>query len=310
MISKRFVKIAGIIILNIILIGFLSRWLMLHVDFNLLMTEATQLNQTSIVVSVLLGISLYIFYGLRMALLLDIKLVPSTQIVIMGFGLNACLPFRLGDVFKIIFTRQFFKVDLTKSSFATVIEKALDLSIICLLALVFIFGNLKYYFAVLAGFLMLLVLVIFLKNNVISNLKNHLLKSVLSIVQLMLAKNKLKAVVFCTVGIWGLTCLIFYLFFNQNMLPGQNFSFLDAITILIFTTFSLAIPSMPASIGLFESGIVFYLTQHFYFSAEKAVAYALIFHLIMIIPQVIFTILILFANLIQTDKLRPAINEI
>ncbi len=295
---------------NIILGILIVRWLWSHVDFNLIINESMSLDRSSIVLSVMLGMLLYLFYGLRMALLLDIKLMFSTQIVIMGFGLNACLPVRLGDVFKIFLTKQFFKIDLTKTSFATIIEKSLDLTVISFLALTFVFGNTKSYMGLSLLILVIVALYMNFKNTSIFKIRNQFLKYFISVIQLMLAKNKHKSILFCTVGIWGLTWLVFYIFFNMNMISGHTFTVLDAITLLIFTTLSLSIPSMPASIGLFESGIVYYLTQHFHFLAEKAVAYALVFHLLMVLPQIIFTVIILLINIFNSEKLWPNSNDI
>lgn len=310
MTNKRSKKIAGIILVNITMAFLISRWLILHVDFNLIINESMNLDKSSIIWSMLLGISLYLFYGLRMALLLDINLKASTQIVIMGFGLNAFLPFRLGDVLKVVISKQFFKIDLSKTTIATFIEKGLDLSVISGLALIFIFGNFTYYIAIVLFFGVLTALYIKLKGR--SILKNHhfFVNKFIKLVQLMLAKNKLKFLIFSTICIWSITWLAFYTFFNMNMLSGDTFTVFDAICLLIFTTFSLCIPSMPASIGIFESGIVLYLINNFHFVAEKAVAYAIIFHLIIVLPQIIFTAAILLINVLRSLKLRTALNGI
>jgi len=308
--SNRSIKLTSIIFINIVLGILIARLLWFHVDFDLIISESMSLDRSSIILSVALGILLYLFYGLRMALLLDIKLISSTQIVIMGFGLNAFLPFRLGDVLKVFFAKHFFKIDLTKSSFATIIEKGMDLAVISCLASTFIFGIVRYYVVVFLFMVIIVFLFINSKNNLIYKTHNQLLKYFINIVQKMFEKHKHIKIIFYTVSIWSLTCLVFYLFFNMNMISGGMFTVFDAITLLIFTTLSLAIPSMPASIGLFESGIVYYLTHNFQFSSEKAVAYAVIFHLIMTLPQIICTVLILLANLLIANPLRPVPNEI
>jgi uncharacterized membrane protein YbhN (UPF0104 family) len=311
MLNKRLRKLISIISFNVIFIAVVAQWIMLHVDMDLILTEAMQLNQNSITLSLILGILLYFFYGLRLALFLDLKLSTSTQIVVMGFGLNAFLPFRLGDVLKILFAKQFFKVDLTKTSFATIIEKGLDLAAIGCLALIFMFGKITYNVILLIAFAILVFPIIYFssKRYLISKVEHFPLKNLLLTIQIMLAKKKHRTLVISTVAIWVLTSLIFYFFFNMNS-TGDSFTLIDAITLLIITTLSLSIPSMPASIGLFESGIVFLLTQKFHFIPEKAIAYALIFHLIMVLPQVVFTIIILvFNTLITGITKRLPIND-
>lgn len=309
MINKRLVKIATIVLINFIIGFFIAKWVWVYVDFNLIIDESMSLDQTSLIISMFLGMFLYLLYGLRMALLLDINLLVSTQIVIMGFGLNAFLPFRLGDILKIIISKQFFKVDLTKTSFATVIEKGLDLTIIGSLALIFLFDIVKYSIPFFLISLVIWVLYIMVKSKLIPKINNKFVNKCISLIQVMLLQNKRKSIIFSTISIWVVTCIVFYVFFNFNITDG-SFNYLDAIALLIFTTLSLSIPSMPAGIGIFESGIVFYLINHFHFTPEKAVAYAMIFHLLMILPQIVLTVIILFSNIIRSEKLGAVHNVV
>jgi len=173
--------------------------------------------------------------------------------------------------------------------------------------LIFIFRNSKYYLALFLLFLVISFLFMKFKRTTVL-IHNHYINESIAVIKLILSKNKRKAIICCTLGIWVLTLLVFYIFFNGNIKGDVPFTILEAIILLIYTTLSLAIPSMPAGIGLFESGIVYYLTYHFHLSAEKAVTYAFIYHLIIVIPQVIFTGVILFINIVKSPKLRSALH--
>jgi hypothetical protein len=60
---------------------------------------------------------------------------------------------------------------------------------------------------------------------------------------------------------------------------------LDAATLLLILSFAIAVPSAPAGIGLFEAGIVVYLTQKLGVNTEAALAVATVFHLVNTVPQ-------------------------
>jgi len=298
MINKSLTKTVTIITLNIIFVYLIAKWLWLHVEYRDLINEAALLDRTSIVLTVLLVVVLNFFYGFRMALLLNIRLIPSIQIVILGFGFNSFFPFRLGEMVKIFFAKLFFRVDLSKTAVATVIEKGMDLVVVASLAFVFLFWNLKSLVLILLCMVALIIIVFIIQYRGFSLyiFDNKFVNSILQLIKMTFEKNKARLILLFTVIIWVLTCFVFFLFFNSNIVGDESFGIFDGITLLVFTTLSVAIPSMPASIGLFESGIVYYLMQHFHFLAEKAVAYALIFHLITIFPQIVMTVIILLLN--------------
>jgi hypothetical protein len=85
-----------------------------------------------------------------------------------------------------------------------------------------------------------------------------------------------------------------YIAFNTYL--QISFSIFDAITLLIILSLAIAIPSAPAGIGLFEASIIFYLTKKFPIDNEIALATAIVFHLVIILPQVITITLILISH--------------
>lgn len=295
-------KILAISLVNIIFFVLAIKWLRLNINLNLVSYEMSRLNFWSIAISGSIGILLYLFYGIRMALLLDINVLPSSQIVVLGFGFNAILPFRFGELLKFIFAKQFFKINFTKIAFASVVEKLFDIMILASLGAIFLSHRSSHFF--LLGFVLLLLIIFFclkpfvIKFTVVSRLfSDELAKSFSKIITI----NKLPELFLTTVIIWLFTCSIFFIFFNMN-LEFKSFVWVDAINLLLLTTLSLAIPSLPASVGLFESGIVYYLTTKFHINPNEAVAYSVVYHLIMVLPQIILSLGILLVNFRRIQK--------
>ena len=71
------------------------------------------------------------------------------------------------------------------------------------------------------------------------------------------------------------------------MLGQALFAPEDAVLLMLIITLSIAIPSAPAALGLFEAGIVAYLTQHNGIGNELALAAAVVFHVAVAFPQVL-----------------------
>lgn len=312
MLKAQYLKAAVILLFNVMFIILASRWFILHVDFKSILNEFYTIDQHSIYRALILGVVLYLFYGFRLALLLDLELLKGIQIVVMGFGLNALFPFRLGDLFKILFSKQFFKVDLTQSSFATVIEKGFDLIIIGSIALFFVAGGIKTFAITVISIGLIYLIYILLNSGAISQIPQIKIFKINQIIvkcSAILSKSKLKGLIASTLAIWVLTGYLFFTFFDLNIGSSEHFGVYDALALMVMTTLSLSIPSMPASLGVFESGIVYYLSNTFHFTPEKAVSYALIFHLVMIIPQVITTLFILLINSIELCSKKELVHE-
>lgn len=77
---------------------------------------------------------------------------------------------------------------------------------------------------------------------------------------------------------------------------GIRIDLADAIALLLIISLAIAIPSAPAGIGLFEAGLVAYLTQVLHADAEGALAAAVMFHLVITVPQMFLTGLLLLAS--------------
>jgi hypothetical protein len=89
-------------------------------------------------------------------------------------------------------------------------------------------------------------------------------------------------------AIWVLNIALVFFSFN-TYLPDLRISILDAIVLLLILALAIAIPAAPAGVGLFEAGIVSYLTQKLGVGNEAALAAACVFHLVITLPQLAIT---------------------
>ena len=70
------------------------------------------------------------------------------------------------------------------------------------------------------------------------------------------------------------------------------------------TSVAIAMPSAPAGIGLFEAAVIAYLTQAHGVQNEAALAVAVIFHLVVTVPQ-----LAIFCAVLLSSSLKSAADK-
>jgi uncharacterized protein (TIRG00374 family) len=102
----------------------------------------------------------------------------------------------------------------------------------------------------------------------------------------ILTKKNILGVGVYTLLIWVFTVMIFFIFFKQS-LDSIEFSLFDAVCLTLCTTLSLAVSTLPSSIGLFEAGVVYYLNEIKGVDQNTALALALVFHLLILLPQLV-----------------------
>ena len=99
-------------------------------------------------------------------------------------------------------------------------------------------------------------------------------------------KSRIARLVLLTGSIWGITVLSVYWMFGSAFPP---FSLLNACVLTLVLALAIAIPSAPAGLGVVDAAIVAYLHQILPVEANHALAGALAFHMIIVIPQVLGT---------------------
>lgn len=239
------------------------------------------------------------FYGLRLMFLLETDYKASIAIASVGYAANNILPFRLGEVFRVYFANKKYGIPTTQTLVAMIFERVVDLfSISCLSFIIILLSAWVLPIATNSLYLILIGPAIFLVFALIypSQVKQILCRILpTSLIQRVIQSfyvefmriasyQRLAGFSIYTLLIWVFTVMVFYIYF-KGTLPLEKFTILDAISLTVCTALSLAISSLPASVGLFEGGIVYFLHEIKHIEQSTALALAIILHLLIVIPQ-------------------------
>lgn len=252
-------------------------------------------------------------YGLRFELLLKSNFKKAFCIIGIGSGINNILPFRVGDILRVYFAKQFYGFDIPHTLAATFIERYFDLIMLLTLGAVILLIpkfnleiNVAYMLIILLG---CSVLSIFLYRYLIvkdSMIKQFVCRSeqvkilLVAIADVVSTPNKFPVFIFST-AIWIAALVVYYLFFKWN-LPADSFGWSGAVFLLFTTTLSFVIPYAFAGVGIFETAIVYYLVKFLHIVPTKALALALVFHLVSAVPQIAIMAVIFLVH--RTDRLK------
>lgn len=299
---------------NVALFVFFARWLMQNVRSDVLADHFSVIPAWAILGSMFINFAALACYGLRMAFILRERFVTSFSVINIGYALNTIIPLRIGEAVKIVMVHRLYGIPATKLVAATFLEKLVDLFTLVVLGLVLAAIAAGRY--VNAGMLVLpLVLVIgaigavWVFRMAVAHIDNFLpKKSRLRRIMLELHKHAsdypLTRIIAITILIWSLNVLSVYFVFN-TYLGHIGFGLLDAIALLVLLALAIAVPSAPASIGLFEAGVITYLTQLFDVSSEAALATAVVFHLAISVPQLVYLAVVLLHHRMRAVRNLP-----
>lgn len=290
--------------LNLLMYFLLLRWVGENIHLEKLSEYFGKIPVWALLGSLVINFLALAMSGIRMALLLGRNFQTAFSIVNIGYALNTILPLRLGEGLKLYLSRRFFGVALTRIFAASIAEKLFDLGIILLLSAAAL--------AMTAGEFIKVAAVVSVGVFVFAAVVGVALfrRYIVHIVKLLPRGSRLRRasidlhkyagdyplgrIVLTTVGIWFLNVALVVFSFNAYG-PDINIGILDAIALLVIIALAIAIPSAPAGIGLFEAGIVVYLTQNSGIDPNAALAAASAFHFIITLPQLILTVWMLWS---------------
>lgn len=291
-----------LIALNLVAYFLMLRWAVENINLGKLMEAFGQIPSWVLLGSLFINLLALVLCGTRMSLLLGKDFYTSFSIINIGYALNTLFPLRLGEPVKLYLSRKLFGVPLADIFAASVAEKLFDLVMTLLfvaVVLVFATAGLVQVSALLSVSALVLVgvvAVILFRRYVIQIVKLFPKGSRLRRIFIEVHKHsgdyRIGRILIVTTGIWILNILLVYFSFN-TYLPELRIGILEAVALLMVMALAIAIPSAPASIGLFEAGVVAYLTQTHYVGKEAALVVASAFHLIISLPQLIVTAKIL-----------------
>ena len=305
--NRRWVFLA----VNLAVLAIILYWLRENISPSGVIGQLKAIPQEGILIALALNLAAICVYGARLSLLLASRGLPATAIVIIGFGMNGVLPFRLGEVAKLAYARQLFGIATPRLIAATAAEKLMDLSALLLLGLVAsqLFAapylNLGITVAgILVGGFVLVLAVAFwvLAYRERSGRKTHRwIREAFDTLRAQNHRTKLVQLGLLTAIIWIITVASVYGMFNAVF---PQFSLSDASVLTLVLALAIAIPSAPAGLGVVEAAIVAYLYQALQAEPNQALASALAFHLIVVIPQVLAMAAILLGGFFFRRRLK------
>lgn len=295
--------------LNACLFIFIAYWLSDKVSYRDVLDQLRQTPAQAILVAMAMNAAVLTLYGLRLAAILQAKPFPCFLIANVGFTLNSLIPFRVGEAAKIYVGGAYFGFPLGSLGAAIVIEKLYDL--LAVAALVLIVASTHSPFVdippstplalalILTPSILLLARVrpkTGLRPSEWKILKSARMESFVRQAETLLAHQSVPRAAFCTALIWTMNvCLVLVLF--RTIFPEIDFGVLSAMTLLAIGALAIAVPASPAGLGVFEAGIVAYLTTAHGVSAEKAISAALAYHFSITAPHTAIAFAFLIAGL-------------
>ena len=299
------------IALNLALFYLLLGWVFENIQPKSLLDSISRIPVWALAVSASINIAVLVLIGMRMALLLGKGFRVGFPIVNFGYALNALLPLRLGDVIKIYLGHRLYGVPLLGMFAASAAEKLADLFLLMLIALAMLAfaAGLFVQFGLLAAVSGLVALgaagFVLFRLHIVRILRMLPKRGRLRRIAIELHKHAgsypVARILSVTAVIWVLNAGQVYFTFNA-FLPGLGLSLAQATTLLLIIALAIAIPSAPAGIGLFEAGIVAYLTRLGSVGNEAALAAAAVFHLVVTLPQLVIAGAVLAARGIAASK--------
>lgn len=305
--KRRWVLLA----INLAVFAAILHWLREHISLPELLDQFKSLPVEALAGALALNVAVLGVYGVRLSLLLASRRLPALAVVVIGFGMNGVLPFRLGEVAKLAYARQLFGIAAPRLIAATAAEKLMDLCALLLLTFVasqfVVAPYLDRGFAIaalLVGSLVLAIIIAFLAlaRWERSGRKTHnWIVDAFDTLRAQKDKARIARLASLTALIWAITVASVYWMFS-SVFP--QFSLSDAGVLTLVLALAIAIPSAPAGLGIVEAAIVAYLNQALQAEPIQALASALAFHIIVVIPQVLATAAILLGALFRPHKTK------
>ena len=296
---------------NLVAIASIVYWLRENTSLPEVIGQLKAIPLKGIFVAMALNFAVLGVYGSRLALLLAARRLPALAVVIIGFGMNNVLPFRLGEVAKLGYARRFFGIATPRLIAATALEKLMDLCALLILGIVasqlvvapYLNRGVSIVAMLVGGLVMALVIAFMVLARWERSGRRTHSWIVDAFETLRAQKNKVRIVRLMsqTAVIWTITVASVYWMFS-SVFP--QFSLSDACVLTLVLALAIAIPSAPAGLGLVEAAIVAYLHQALQADPNQSLASALTFHFIVAMPQMLATTVILIKAFFDRRGLR------
>ncbi len=285
-----------LVLIGLNLVGYclLLQWLLGSIQYDKLIDQVRQIPALAVLGSILINLTALVLYAIRMGVLLGRDFRVAFSVVCLGYALNTLIPLRLGEAIKIYLGHRLYAIPLLRLLSAFTAEKLVDLLKLLLLGLVVVAFAARQL--IQASMLLPLVFLVLMGASgiVLFRLK------IVWFVKLLPKGGRLRRtaielhkhaksypigrILYISAAIWILNVALVFFTFNAY-LPELSIGIMDAVVLLLILALAISIPAAPAGIGIFEAGIVAYLTQKFGVANEAALAAAVVFHLVITVPQ-------------------------
>jgi len=297
-------------IVNLVAFAAILYWLRENISVTDVVNELLKMPVNGLLGALILNLAVLMVYGERLSILLAARRQSAVGIVIIGFGMNGMLPFRLGEVAKLAYAKKIFNIPTSRLFAATTAEKLMDLCVLLLIGIVLsqfivtpVLDQGIFFAALLVGLLFLAGLLALLARSHWERSGRKMHNWIVGVFETFLAqngKNQVLQLVSHTVLIWTLTVMSIFWFFS-SIFPV--FSIVDAGMLTLILALAIALPSAPAGLGIVEAAVAAYLSQSLQLELNKALASALVFHLVVVVPQILITSAILLGSMFRRRRL-------
>lgn len=231
---------------------------------------------------------------------------PALRALLLGEFFNAVLPMRAGEVVRVIALHRDARTSRSETLGTLVVERLLDvlvLLILLLAALPFVpsVSWLGLAIGILAGAAVVAIVVIFVLWRYQSRPLGFLLRPLRWLPGFSEARTREAAesllrgfeglrsarvgivAAALTAATWLVVALSFWLAMRGL---GLDLGYDAAVVVVVATTFALVIPSLPASLGVFEAATVFSLDP-FGIDDSRALSCAVVLHVLSFLPFIV-----------------------
>lgn len=279
--------------MNVAMIVFACWWLKNKSNWAELLSCFHMISPFASLLTVSLSTLLLLIYAYRLKIILSVGLSESFIVTCLGHGANSLFPLRLGEIFKIFMAKKHLKIPVSSLVVATVMEKLLDVFVILFIGLILAskFNFVKYSLIHICLYSGVTLLGFFLVKNILNSKALHsLIGDTITIMINLITTKKFIYILIASALLWSMTILAIYVFLKINLLDS-SFGCIDAMAIALLTALSIALPSVAANIGFYESAVVYYLTNNMAVDTNLALVLALFLHFSVMISQVFFMII-------------------
>lgn len=201
--------------------------------------------------------------GFRWKILLyqsgDISLKTATSNIFIGQMGNNILPWRMGDLWRVIMLKKQNGVSMVSSGASLGTERLYDGITIVFLGIISssiysIHMKMMKMLYILGGVLLGIIFLLWLFFKFFGNKEGKFIKNLLKGISTLKDPVKFTYLIGLSLVIWSVESLSFYYFFLST---GFKLSVLQVFFVVFSLNLALLIPAAPASLGTFEYAIVF-----------------------------------------------------